>query len=167
MNHPMNTPDPADDIPVIDADLLAADLVADLAANQAADPISPAVAARIKHRVLGRIARAEMSHTTLHASDDSWQTFKEGVEIKVLNEADGIMSYLLRLAPGAVVDAHRHPMDEECVVMEGVVRIGDDLVVHAGGFHFAHRNTLHAPITSEHGATMFLRGASPHMADLV
>jgi quercetin dioxygenase-like cupin family protein len=158
----MNTLDPSDDIPRIDADL-----IAELAANQAAEPMSPAIAARIKHRVLDRIARAETSHTTLHAGDDSWQALKQGVDIKVLHEADGIMSYLLRLAPGAVVDAHRHPIDEECVVMEGVVRIGDDLVVQAGGFHLAHKNTLHAPITSERGATMFLRGASPHMADLV
>jgi quercetin dioxygenase-like cupin family protein len=158
----MNNLDPSDDIPRIDADL-----IAELSANQAAEPMSPAIAARIKHRVLDRIARAETSHTTLHASDDGWQPFKQGVHIKVLNEADGIMSYLLRLAPGAVVDAHRHPIDEECVVMEGVVRIGDDLVVRAGGFHLAHKNTLHAPITSELGATMFLRGASPHMADLV
>ncbi len=158
----MKTRDPSDDTPTIDVDL-----IAELAANQAADAISPAVAARIKHRVLDRIARAETSHTTLHAADDSWQPFKQGVDIKVLNEADGIMSYLLRLAPGAVVDAHRHPIDEECVVLEGVVCVGDDLVVHAGGFHLAHKNTLHAPITSERGATMFLRGASPHMADLV
>jgi quercetin dioxygenase-like cupin family protein len=158
----MNTLDPSDDAPTIDADL-----IAELAASQAADPMPPATAARIKHRLLDRIARAESGHTTLHAADDSWQPFKEGVAIKVLNEADGIMSYLLRLAPGAVVDAHRHPVDEECVVLEGVVRIGDELVVHAGGFHLAHKNTLHAPITSEHGATMFLRGASPHMADLV
>ena len=158
----MNTPDPSDDTPTIDADL-----VAELTACQAAEPISPAAAARIKHRVLDRIARAETSHTTLHAADDQWQPFKQGVDIKVLNEADGIMSYLLRLAPGAFVDAHRHPVDEECVVLEGVVCIGDDLIVHAGGFHLAHKNTLHAPITSEGGATMFLRGASPHIADLV
>ncbi len=158
----MKTLDPSDDIPVIDADLIDT-----LAANQAADPISPAIAARIKHRVLERIARAEPNHLTLHAADNRWQAFKQGVDIKVLHETDGIMSYLLRLAPGAVVDAHRHPIDEECVVMQGSVRIGDDLIVHAGGFHLAHQNTLHAPITSEGGATMFLRGASPHVADLV
>lgn len=159
----MNTLDHLpDDIPAIDADVMA-----ELAANQAADALAPAVAARIKHRVLDRIARAETSHVTLHAADNHWQTFKQGVAIKVLNEADGIMSYLLRLEPGAVVDAHRHPIDEECVVLEGVVRIGDDLVVHAGGFHLAHKDTLHAPITSELGATVFLRGASPHVADLV
>lgn len=162
MNPPDRNDNTADDRPALDADL-----IAEIAASQAAEPVPPALAARVKHRLLDRIARAETGHTTLHAAADLWQPFKEGVDIKVLNEADGIMSYLLRLAPGAVVDAHRHPVDEECVVLEGVVRIGDDLVVHAGGFHLAHQGTLHAPITSELGATMFLRGASPHVADLV
>ncbi len=162
MTASMYTPDPSDDSPEIDADL-----IAQLTAHQLAETISPATAARIKHRVLDRIARAETGHTTLHAADDAWQPFKQGVDIKVLNEADGVMSYLLRLAPGAVIDAHRHPIDEECVVLEGVVCIGDDLEVHAGGFHLARQGTLHAPITSEQGATMFLRGASPHVADLV
>jgi len=162
MTIPMNAPDPADDLPMLDAALIDA-----LAAEQAPEAVPPATSARIRHRVMDRIARAETSNTTLHAQDGSWQPFKQGVDIKVLHEAQGVMSYLLRLAPGAVVDAHRHPMDEECVVLEGVVRIGDDLVVHAGGFHLAHRDSLHAPITSDAGATMYLRGASPHVADLV
>lgn len=51
-------------------------------------------------------------------------------------------------------------------VLEGSLLIGDDLVVHAGGFHLAHGNTLHAPITSRLGATIFLCGASPQIADL-
>ena len=162
MNPPDRNDHTADDSPA-----LAAEMIAELAASQAAEPVPPAVAARIKRRVLDRIARAETGHTTLHAAADLWQPFKEGVDIKVLNEADGVMSYLLRLAPGAVVDAHRHPIDEECVVLEGTVRIGDELTVQAGGFHLAHQNTLHAPISSELGATLFLRGASPHVADLV
>ena len=154
--------DPLDDTPLIDSRLIDA-----LAADQAAEPISPTVAARIKHQVLERIAHADRSHLTTHAADNTWQAFKQGVDIKVLHEANGVMSYLLRLAPGAVVDAHRHPIDEECVVLDGTVRIGDELIVQAGGFHLAHQNTLHAPISSELGATLFLRGASPHVADLV
>jgi quercetin dioxygenase-like cupin family protein len=154
--------DPTDATPVIDADLLDT-----LAANQAEEPIQPDVAARIKHRVMERIARAEIGHTTLHPTDNTWQRFKHGVDIKVLHEAGGVMSYLLRLAPGAVLPAHRHPMDEECVVLEGAVQIGDDLLLHAGGFHLAHKDSLHAVITSSQGATIFLRGAAPHVADLV
>jgi quercetin dioxygenase-like cupin family protein len=158
----MKSPDPTAATPVIDADLIDT-----LAANQTEEPIQPAVAARIKHRVMERIARAETRHTTLHPTDNTWQHFKQGVDIKVLHAAGGVMSYLLRLAPGAVLPAHRHPMDEECVVLEGAVQIGDELLLHAGGFHLAHKDSLHAVITAPQGATIFLRGASPHVADLV
>jgi len=91
----------------------------------------------------------------------------QGVDIKVLHEADGIMSYLLRLAPGASFSPHRHPIDEECVVLEGTLQIGSDLWVPAGGFHLAHRDSVHATVSSVTGATIFLRGASPHPAELV
>ena len=156
----MNTP--PDERRPIDADTAEV-----LARDAAAEPLAPAAAARIKHRVLERIARDERSHTTIQASDDTWQPFAEGVQIKVLHEAGGIMSYLLRLAPGAVIAPHRHPVDEECVVLEGTLMIGDALAVPAGGFHLAHRGALHAPVSTVTGATIFLRGAAPEIDQLV
>ena len=159
----MNTPlPPDDDHPVLDLDLLDA-----LAGAHAAEPIAARVAARIKRKLLGRIAGAETRHLTVQAADDHWQPFVQGVDIKVLHEAQGIMSYLLRLAPGAHFSAHRHPIDEECVVLEGTLQIGTDLLVPAGGFHLAHRDSIHATVSSVTGATIFLRGASPHPAELV
>jgi quercetin dioxygenase-like cupin family protein len=149
-----NLPDPNE--------ALAADLVDALLADSADEAPSPRLAARIKHRVLERIARAEAGHVTVQAADDRWRRFQHGVQIKVLHEAGGVMSYLLRLAPGAVLAAHRHPMDEECMVLEGSLKIGADLVISAGGFHLAHKDALHAPITTTTGATIFLRGAPPH-----
>ena len=158
----MNTPHTAAGIEALAPDLLEA-----LAAAQVADPVPPAVSERIKHRLMYRIARAETGHTTVHAGAEGWQRFQHGVDIKVLHEADGIMSYLLRLAPGAVVAAHRHPINEECMVIEGTLLIGKELEVSTGSFHLAHKNTLHAPISSIGGAIMFIRGATPHPADLV
>jgi len=55
---------------------------------------------------------------------------------------------------------HVHGQDEECMVLEGEVRIGD-LVVRAGAYHLAPRGVAHEPISSEHGALLFLRGAIP------
>ena len=74
------------------------------------------------------------------------------------------MSYLLRLAPGAALPAHRHPVDEECVVLEGEVQIGT-LRVGAGGFHLGRKDVLHDRLCSAGGALIFLRGAIPE-ADL-
>jgi quercetin dioxygenase-like cupin family protein len=143
------------------------DIAEALARDTHAEPLAPATAARIKHRVLERIARADRSHTTIQASDNTWQPFAEGIRIKVLHEDAGIMSYLLELAPGAVIAPHRHPVDEECVVLAGTLKIGDDLLVPAGGFHLAHRGALHAPVTTLTGATIYLRGAAPEVAQLL
>ncbi len=153
--------------PILDADLLQA-LTAAHADAPPAEPVPPALAARLKHRLFERIADAERRHVTVQASEDTWQPFHGGVDIKVLHESpDGIMSYLLRLAPGAKMAPHRHPVDEDCVVLQGSVRIGADLLVLAGGFHLALKDTLHASISSDDGAVIYLRGASPHPADLV
>ncbi len=159
----MKTPRHDDDFVPIDADIADA-----LSAGHVADAVLPRSAARIKRRLLERVAQAESRHLTVQAADPGWQRFLDGIDIKVLHEGDdGVMSYLLRFAPGAVLGAHRHPVDEECVVLEGSLCIGDDLVVPAGGFHLARRDMLHAPITTVTGATIFLRGASPHPVQLV
>jgi len=78
-----------------------------------------------------------------------------------------VMSYLLRLAPGATLPAHRHRVDEECLVLEGVLRVGGRLEVGAGSYHLAHRGSLHATITTTTGATVFLRAAAPRAQDVL
>lgn len=152
------TPDP-DERTLLDADILAA-----LGSDPPEVALSSETAARIKHRLLERVAQSQSGHLTVHAGVGGWKPFSAGVSIKVLHRDGGIMSYLLKLAPGAQIAPHRHPVDEECVVLEGRLRIGDELVVEAGGFHLAHRDALHGVISSDDGATIFLRGAAPHAA---
>lgn len=89
-----------------------------------------------------------------------------GIERKVLHESGGVMSYLLKFAPGAVLPAHRHPVDEECVVIEGTLRIGDRLLP-AGSFHMVRADVLDADSSSDEGALIYLRGASPRAEQLV
>ena len=158
------TPFPADDAPApLDADIV--ELLN--GAVLALEPVDQVSLARVKRRVLARIAEDQAPrHVTVRAQDGDWQPFGRGLEIKVLHEAGGIMSYLLRLAPGAVLPGHRHPVDEECVVLEGSLRIGA-LEVGAGGFHLGRQDVLHMPIVSEGGAVVFLRGAAPEMAHLI
>lgn len=143
------------------------DIVQALLDAQRAEPADALPAARIKRTLLQRIAAAETRHLTVPHEGGLWQPFGSGIDIKVLHETDGVMSYLLRLAPGAVLQPHRHPIDEECVVLEGRLRIGATLELGPGSFHLARRDALHAPITTVDGATIFLRGASPHPADLI
>lgn len=158
MDHP--TPPPAD--AVLDADIV--DLLNEAIAPAPVDQVS---LQRVKRRVLARVAEDQRArHLTVRADEGQWQPFGPGLSLKVLHESDGVMSYLVRLAPGAVLPPHRHPMDEECVVLEGALRIGD-LEVGAGGFHLGRQDVLHMPIVSDGGALIFLRGAPPDMALMI
>ena len=130
-----------------------------LAAPNAA--ATPRRARDIKRRLLERVADAEESHLTIDADEGDWQPFGEGLHIKVLHENEGALSYLLRLAPGASLPAHRHPMDEECIVLEGRLQVGTRIEIGPGSYHLAHQGALHARISTVGGATLFLRGAVP------
>jgi hypothetical protein len=128
---------------------------------ESAPSSSSAQARAIRRRLLERVADADLSHLTIDGDEGDWQPFLEGVEIKVLREDAGTLSYLLRLAPGATLPPHRHPQDEECVVLEGRLRVGTSAEIGPGGYHLAHGGALHASITTRTGATIFLRGAVP------
>lgn len=122
----------------------------------------PAAQARaIRRRLMERVADADASHLTIDADAGQWQPFLDGVTIKVLREHEGVLSYLLRLEPGASLPPHRHPHDEECIVLEGRLRVGSQVEIGPGGYHLAHGGALHATVTSPTGATVFLRGAVP------
>lgn len=116
-------------------------------------------AATIRERVFKRI-RAAQGLTTIQAGEGKWLPFSPKVSIKVLRRDGETQSYLLRLEAGAVVLPHVHGHDEECMVLEGEVRIGD-LVVKQGAYHLAPRGVPHEPIRSDTGALLFLRGAIP------
>lgn len=151
---------------VLDDDTL--DLLAlALAETAVAEPGDEVSRQRVKRRLLARIAADQQpNHLTVQAAEGRWRPFGDGLSIKVLHRDDTIMSYLVRLAPGAALPPHHHPIDEECVVLEGALTIGD-LEVGAGGFHLARRGMLHDRIVSHDGALIFLRGAVPREALLI
>lgn len=136
------------------------------------DPAAAPPAARvrqIRRQLMERVADTDTSHRTVpvaatDAAGDAasgWQPFLPGVHIKVLREHEGTLSYLLRLQPGAELPAHRHPRDEECVVLAGHLSVGPALELGPGDYHLAHAGALHGRIRSRTGATIFLRGAVP------
>lgn len=128
-------------------------------------PETPTPARQLRARLIERVADADDSHQTLGADGEPgaapWQVFTPGVSIKVLRESGGILSYLLRLDPGACLPVHRHPEDEECLVLHGRLRVGSRIEIGPGGYHLARRGSLHARIHTDTGATIFLRGAVP------
>ena len=126
-----------------------------------------ALVQRVRSRLMKHIA-AESSgrHALVVAGSGVWRAFLPGIERQVLHQAEGIMCYLLRFAPGATLPAHRHPVDEECVVLQGSVRIGRQ-VLAAGSFQKVSRNMVEADTTSDEGAVIYLRGAPPRPEDML
>lgn len=145
---------------------LDADIAEALGAAHADDtPDADALAARVdrvRRRLLTRIADdSTPRHVTVQSSEGGWHPLLPGIERKVLHAEGDTMSYLLRFAAGAVLPAHHHPQDEECVVLEGALLIGAGLRVPAGGFHLARKDMAHADITAATDTVVFLRGARP------
>jgi quercetin dioxygenase-like cupin family protein len=143
------------------------DIVDALVIAQREADADSAVLARVRVKLMQGIA-ADTSgrHVTVAAEGGQWRDFLPGIQRKVLHEQGGLMSYLLKFAPGAVLPAHRHPVDEECLVLEGRLRIGE-LTLDAGGFHLARQGVPHGDIESLEGAVIYLHGAAPKAEHLL
>jgi quercetin dioxygenase-like cupin family protein len=131
-------------------------------------PLDPMTERFMKSRLLTRVRDLERGAVTntVRPEAGEWEKFSPRIKMKVLRrEADGSsMSYLLKLEPGAFLVPHKHQIDEECVVLEGMVTIGEELV-GPGTYHLAPRGMIHAPIRSENGAILFIRGKEPSWRD--
>jgi quercetin dioxygenase-like cupin family protein len=130
-------------------------------------PIEPAPARKsaMRERILARVATekkaTQKTHLTVRLSDDGWIDVMPLIKMKTLFESDDGKGVLFRFQPGARLPAHEHGTDEECVVLEGELRIGKEMVVHAGDFHLARRGIPHGDLTSPTGALFYIRtGAS-------
>lgn len=146
------------------------------------EPLPAERGERLQQRLLARIAASQESEQSLAAGNSvparpdrvamdtrRWQPFVPGIQVKFLRRSGAFQSYLLQLAPGSVLPPHRHPLIEECVVLEGSLRIRsghDDIVATKGTFHLAPAGEKHATISTESGALIYLRGAVPDPADI-
>ena len=131
-------------------------------------PLDPMTQRFMKSRLMTRVRDLERGAVTntVRPEAGEWEKFSPRIKMKVLRrEADGSsMSYLLKFEPGAFLVPHKHHIDEECVVLEGMVTIGEELV-GPGTYHLAPRGMIHAPIRSEPGAILFIRGREPSWRD--
>lgn len=116
---------------------------------------------RVRGRLLESIADESQQrlHATVRATDTSWEELAPGVLRKLLFETAEAVSSMVRLAPGAVVPGHAHLIDEECIVLEGTLRIGSDLLLLPGDFHVGRRGVPHADASTDTGALVYLRSA--------
>jgi quercetin dioxygenase-like cupin family protein len=115
-----------------------------------------ALRALLLARVLG--ALPPPGTRTVRAGSIAWIELTPGVSINLLRvdpETENMTAYI-RMQPGAVYPAHRHPQTEECLVVEGEIFIGSHCL-RAGDMHVASSGTGHGMVTSPKGALMLLR----------
>jgi len=121
---------------------------------------------RLRGNLLDQIAREAAGHgdgfTTVRANEGEWVQALPGAEVKILYQKgeDGSLSYLARLAAGFEMPGHMHELDEECIMLEGDLSMGD-IYLEAGDYHFSAKGMNHGKHRTEHGALIFLRGALP------
>lgn len=119
-----------------------------------------ALIGRVRQRVMEAVAgKSGLLHRTVRADAGVWEPVAPGVERKLLWESGEATSCLIRLAPGAEFPSHDHSLDEECMVLEGSLRIGSTLLLRAGDFHVGVKGVVHEVVGTDEGCLCFLRTA--------
>ena len=95
---------------------------------------------------------------TVHAQDGTWSEVTPGVSSKPLSESTQARSSLIRINANASwpTDQAYLSQNEECLLLEGDAFIGDTLLRH-GDWQLALAGAQTLPITSDHGALLFVR----------
>jgi quercetin dioxygenase-like cupin family protein len=114
-------------------------------------------------RIMRRIEdEAPPGTFTRRSADMKWVSAGPGVEVKILRMDRGRndQTVLIRMQPGAVVVGHRHSQEEECLVLEGEIFIGNHRLGE-GDMHVAQAGAVHAPIHAPRGALLMIRSEMP------
>lgn len=124
---------------------------------------------RMRNNVMQRIRKEKSCQnpgfSTVRADDqEGWIEALPGAKVKILQGditiPDSLLSYLVRLEPGFSMEGHAHPFDEETLMLEGDLTLGD-LKLSAGDFHFAAAGVSHGNVHTTNGCVAYMRGALP------
>lgn len=87
-----------------------------------------------------------------------WAPTGPGVEVLGLAGDAEVVSMLVRFAPGASVADHHHALDEDCLVIDGEMFLGD-ILLRPGDYQLAPAGGGHWGETSDVGVLFFFHGA--------
>lgn len=119
----------------------------------------------LRERVLAAAPESAPALTeTVRGASVAWQPAWPGVWIQVLRretELD-LQVTVIRLEPGGQIPGHAHRKEEECLVLDGEVRIGSH-PLRRGDFHLVHAGAYHPDITTTMGALLLVRSEIPSL----
>ena len=87
-----------------------------------------------------------------------WYPSTSGVQVMPLSGDKHVTSMLVRFDAGASVRDHTHALDEDCLVLEGDMFLGD-ILIRAGDYQLAPAGSSHLGEMSDHGVTFYFHGA--------
>lgn len=126
----------------------------------AAQPLAPQRRQALREQLLARLddASAPEGSYTIRATAGEWVEITPLIAMKMLrlDRQQKNQTALWRLQPGAVAPAHFHTQEEECMVLEGEIRMGRH-TVRQGDMHIALLGSADPPITTERGALLLVR----------
>jgi quercetin dioxygenase-like cupin family protein len=94
----------------------------------------------------------------VRGNDGAWEdTGVAGVRVRrlLVDESRNQFTALVRMAAGTSYPRHVHNGPEECLVLEGDIRMGD-AVLHAGDYQYAPPDTLHGVQSTEKGCLLLI-----------
>jgi len=123
----------------------------------------------IKQKLMQKIRHPEVVQSgsdevkTIRADDGEWHEVAPKVTMKVLRRdlESNSQTALWRLEPGALIPHHPHPVEEECLVLQGEIQFGNHRL-SKGDYEVISAGTEHGEMTSVHGALIMLRSDIPH-----
>lgn len=103
---------------------------------------------------------AAATSSALHvvrSNEGEWETAVHGVKVKRLfaDPAKDSVTMLIRMEPGSEYPAHRHGGNEECLVLEGDLRVGD-LVLQAGDYQCCATSSIHDVTHTVNGCLLLI-----------
>lgn len=100
--------------------------------------------------------KGKPSQTVFIDQAQDWAEVHPGVLKLALCADESRVSSLYRFTPGAKCPAHTHHQDEECMVLDGEVFLGDCLL-KAGEYQLAPTGSYHGEVFSDVGCLLFVR----------
>jgi quercetin dioxygenase-like cupin family protein len=122
------------------------------------DMLLERVSAEVSERKQHTLPNIDPDLITICAHEGEWrETGDEGVLVKPLffDEENGLVTTLMKLAPGARLPMHRHKGTEQCYVIAGDV-LAATRRLGPGDFHVAMERSVHPPLESVEGAMLLL-----------
>jgi ChrR Cupin-like domain len=102
---------------------------------------------------------------TARERDAVWEDYAPGIRRRVLWQADGAVAYIARAVEGAAVPSHGHHRDEESLMLDGDLFLGD-MLIREGDFQLAPAGLVHDKVQAGSDCMVYIRGDAELAFDL-